>query len=137
MSLNILLILRQRIIRPVLEERLKSLNDPSFKPPPDLIQLVIDGTKNGEGRTLDYQVNAQIGTGRAALFTTGVTVFHLLYDLCIHPEYVEPLRQEVLELGNVPMNRVNVAKLTKMDSFIRECQRWSKFMLSTSKYILS
>ncbi|KAG4429208.1 hypothetical protein IFR05_015311 [Cadophora sp. M221] len=119
----------REIMRPVLEERLKSLNDPSFKPPPDLIQLVIDGTKNGVGRTLDYQVNAQIGTGRAALFTTGVTVFHLIYDLCMHPEYVEPLRQEVLELGNVQMNRVNVAKLVKMDSFIRECQRWSKFML--------
>jgi hypothetical protein len=56
-------------VRPVLEQRLKNLRDSSFKPPPDLIQLVIDGTKNDEGRTLDYQVNAQIGTGRAALLT--------------------------------------------------------------------
>jgi hypothetical protein len=121
-----------RLVRPILEQRLKDLQDPSFEAPPDLIQLVINGAKNGEGRSLEYQVNAQIGTGRAALFTTGVTVFHLIYDLCIHPEYIEPLRQEVLELGNVPMNRVNVAKLVKMDSFIRECQRWSKFMLSMS-----
>jgi hypothetical protein len=107
------------------------MEDPSFKAPPDLIQLVIDGTKGGEGRDLDYQVNAQIGTGRAALFTTGVTVFHLLYDLATRSEYIEPLRQEVVALGDVAMNRANVAKLTKMDSFIRECQRFSKFMLGT------
>jgi hypothetical protein len=106
------------------------MEDPAFKPPPDLIQVVIDGTENGKGRSVDYQLNAQIGTGRAALFTTGITVFHLLYDLTIHPEYIEPIRQEVLALGDIPFNRVNVAKLVKMDSFIRECQRWSKFMLS-------
>jgi hypothetical protein len=115
----------------VLQKRLKDMEDPSFKSPPDLIQLVIDGIKGGQGRSIDYQIDAQIGTGRAALFTTGVTVFHLLYDLTIHPEYIEPLRQEVLALGEVPMNRLNVAKLTKMDSFIRECQRFSKFMLGT------
>lgn len=118
------------LIRPVLDQRLKNLQDPDFKAPPDLMQLVIDGWKDGKGRTLEQQVHTQIGTGRAALFTTGVTVFHLIYDLATHPEYIEPLREEVIALGGVPMNRANVAKLVKLDSFIRECQRWSKFMLS-------
>ncbi|KEY74423.1 hypothetical protein S7711_04463, partial [Stachybotrys chartarum IBT 7711] len=104
---------------PVLDKRLKEMEDPDFKSPPDLIQLVIDGTK-GQGRSLDYQVNAQFGTGRAALFTTGLTVTHLLYDLVMHPEYIEVLREEVLSLGPVNMSRVNVAKLERMDSFIRE-----------------
>jgi len=118
----------KKLLKPILEKRLEDMKSEKFEPPADLIQLVIDGTK-GEGRNLDYQVNAQIGTGRAALFTTGVTVAHLLYDLATRPEYIEPLRQEVLELGPVKMNRANVAKLKKMDSFIRECQRWNKFML--------
>jgi len=118
----------KKLLKPILEKRLEDMKSEKFEPPADLIQLVIDGTK-GEGRNLDYQVNAQIGTGRAALFTTGVTVTHLLYDLATRPEYIEPLRQEVLELGPVKMNRANVAKLKKMDSFIRECQRWNKFML--------
>ena len=95
------------------------------------MQLVLDATKKGgEGRSLDYQVNAIIGTGRAALFTTGITIYHLVYDLATHPEYIEPLREEIRELGDVPMNRANVNKLSKMDSFIRESQRFSKFMLS-------
>jgi hypothetical protein len=108
------------------------MEDPSFKPSPDLIQLVIDGTPDGKGRSLEYQVEAQIGTGRAALFTTAGFVFHLLYDLCVRSEYIEPLRKEAMELGEVSMTRSNVAKLVKLDSFIREAQRFNKFMLGMS-----
>ncbi len=51
------------------------MESPDFEPPPDLMQFVLDAiTKTGEGRSLDYQVNAIIGTGRAALFTTGITI---------------------------------------------------------------
>lgn len=120
-----------RLFAPVLEARLKAMEQAGFKPPSDLIQLVIDGSPNGKGRSLDYQIEAQIGTGRAALFTTATTVFHILYDLCTRPEYIEPLRREALEVGEVTMTRANVAKLVKLDSFIREAQRFNKFMLGT------
>lgn len=123
------------LLKPILDQRLADMEKPDFKPPPDLIQLVIDGTK-GKGRSLDYQVNAQIGTGRASLFTTGVTISHLIYDLCAHPEFIEPLREEVLALGDAKMNRATVAKLEKMDSFIRECQRWNKFLLGKTRRTL-
>ena len=118
-----------------MEQRLKDLQDPDFKAPPDLIQLVIDGWKDGKGRTLEHQVQTQFGTGRAALFTTGITVYHLIYDLATHPEYIEPLREEIIGLGDAPMNRANVAKLTKLDIFIRECLRWIKFFLSMFIFI--
>lgn len=122
-------ILKHSLLRPILDERLEAMKDPKFKPPPDLIQLVIDGSPDGKGHSLDYQVNAQIGTGRAALFTTAVTVFHILYDLCVRPEYITILREEAQEVGEVPMTRPNVAKLAKLDSFIREAQRFNTFML--------
>ncbi|PLB36094.1 cytochrome P450 [Aspergillus candidus] len=118
-----------RLLAPILEQRLDDMKKPDFKTPPDLIQLVIDGSPDGKGRNLDYQVSAQVGTGRAALFTTATTVFHILYDLCIRPEYIEPLRKEALDVGEVSMTRANVAKLVKLDSFIREAQRFNKFML--------
>ncbi|KAE8387113.1 hypothetical protein BDV23DRAFT_186683 [Aspergillus alliaceus] len=72
------------------------MKDLKFKPPPDLIQLVIDGSPDGKGRSLDYQVSVQIGTGHAALFTTAVTVFHILYNLCVRLEYIAILREEAL-----------------------------------------
>lgn len=59
--------LRFSLLHPILEDRLEAMKDPKFKAPPDLIQLVIDGSPDGKGHSLDYQVNAQIGTGRAAL----------------------------------------------------------------------
>lgn len=119
-----------RLLSPILTQRLRDLNNPDFKPKPDLMQFVLDATaRTGEGRSLEYQVNAIIGTGRAALFTTSTTIFFLSYDLAIRPEYFEPLREEILNLGDVPYTRANVNKLTKLDSFMRECQRFSKFML--------
>lgn len=85
--------------------------------------------KGDQGKDVDFQIRAQVGTSRAALFTTSSTVTHLMYDLASRPEYIEPLREEVLALGDVPMTRQNVMKLRKMDSFIRECQRFALFML--------
>ncbi|KAF7513037.1 hypothetical protein GJ744_011303 [Endocarpon pusillum] len=120
----------KKLLTPILQKRLEQLEDPNFKPPVDLMQVVIDnGKKNGEGRDVDYQLNAIIGTGRAALFTASMTTFQTLYDLASRPEYIEPLRQEAAELGDAPLNRSNVGKLTKLDSFLRESQRWNMFML--------
>ena len=113
------------------------METPGWQPTPDLMQFVLDATKNtGEGRSLDYHINAIIGTGRAGLFTTGLTIYQLVYDLAVHPEYIAPLRQKFLELGDVPFTRANMNKLSKLDSFIRESQRWSKLMLGSDTPIV-
>jgi len=93
------------------------------------IQLVMDTVKGNRGKDDDFQITAQVGTSRAALFTTATTVTHLMYDLASRPEYIELLREEVLTLGDMLMNRANLMKLRKTDSFIRECQRFSLSML--------
>lgn len=118
-----------RILEPVIQKRLEDSKKPDFAPPDDLIQLVMDTIKGGQGKDVDFQITAQVVTSRAALFTTASTVSHLMYDLASRSEYIKPLGDEVIALGNVPMNRQNVAKLRKMDSFIRECQRFALFML--------
>lgn len=120
-----------RLLLPVLDERLKSMENPLFKPPTDLIQLLIDTNPQGIGRSIGHHTDAQINTGRAALFTTSISTFHLVYDLAAHPECIEPLRQELAELGDVAYSEYNVSKLVKLDSFIRECQRWSSLTMST------
>ena len=79
------------------------MEDPKWKPTPDPMQFVLDATpkkKTGEGRSLDYQVS---GTVRAALFTSGLTIYQLVYDLATHPEYVESLRQELVVLSFVTL----------------------------------
>ena len=114
----------------MLQKRLNDLQDPDFKPQMDLMQIIIDTSKkSGEGANLEYQLNAIIGTGRAALFTASMTIYHFLYDLAAHPEHIEPLREEIRQLGDVPMTRANVGRLSKMDSCLRESQRFNMFML--------
>ena len=112
------------------------MENPNWQPNPDLMQLVLDATtKTGEGRSLEYQVDAIIGTGRAPFFTTGLTIYQLVYDLAVHPEYIDSLRQEILGLGDVPFTRANMNKLSKLDSFIRESQSWRKNMQGKHKLI--
>lgn len=119
----------------MIQERLEASKKPDFVFKDDLIQLIMDTIKGGLGKDVDFQISAQVGTSRAALFTTASTITHLMYDLASRPEYIEPLRQEVLELGEKPMNRTNVGQLRKMDSFIRECQRFTMFMLGISSSV--
>ena len=117
------------MLEPVLQQRLKALKSDFINPSPDLIQLIIDDAPETTGRSIEYHTNAQINTGRAALFATATTAYQVFCHLVTHPEYVDPLRQEVLDLGDEPFNRVNLARLVKLDSFIRECQRWSSLIL--------
>lgn len=73
----------------------------------------------------------QLVLSLAAIHTTSITISHLLYDLAAYPEYVAPLRQELESViadnkavgGNGKLSKVELTKLWKMDSFIKESQR--------------
>jgi cytochrome P450 len=55
-------------------------------------------------------------------------VLHCLYDICAHPEYIGPLREEiesVLAEDNNQLTKKSMTKLRKLDSFIKESQRLS------------
>jgi hypothetical protein len=58
--------------------------------------------------------------------STIIAIAQVLFDLCAHPEYVEPLRQEALEvLRKGGYTKQALADMKKMDSFMRESQRLS------------
>ena len=101
-----------------------------FKAPSDLVQLIIDNIRSDRRRSLDYHIEVQIATGSAALHTTGATCLHVLYHLAKHPEYIDPIRGELEALSDFATNRSIANKLVKLDSFIRECQRWSSVVQS-------
>ena len=50
-----------------------------------------------------------------------------VFDLVAHPEYISPLRDEVKQVkafhGNA-WTKASIAKLVKMDSFMKESQRF-------------
>jgi Cytochrome P450 len=52
------------------------------------------------------------------------TVIRVLYRLLSHPEYIEPLREEVeAVVAEEGWTRAGMDKMRKLDSFLRETQR--------------
>lgn len=117
--------LADSLISPVLSERSV---DPDKKRV-DLIQWMLD---NKEHRTLKTLSHINLHVAFAAIHTSAVAVTHILYDLCAMPEYVEPLREEIkkaLEEEGGP-NKKAFLKMSKLDSFMRESQRFNPLLLS-------
>lgn len=67
----------------------------------------------------------------ASIHTSVMTVFYALFDLLRYPEYIEPLREEIIALvkedgddGVQNLSKHDLNLLEKMDSFLAESQRF-------------
>jgi cytochrome P450 len=68
--------------------------------------------------------NLQMLTATAAIHTTRLAIIHALYDLAARPEYIEPLRREILEVTRDGiLRKQNLTQMKKLDSFMKESQR--------------
>lgn len=116
----------------VTARREAELNDPDYQKPEDLLQWMMDDAEGWESDPNSLALR-QLVVNLAALHTTSMATTHAVYDLCAHPEYFEPLRQELVEVlradGGWQKDTLN--KLRKLDSFVKESQRWSPASLST------
>ena len=116
--------LAEELIIPMLQER-----GQSRKPSIDLLQWMLD---NAEGRPLSTLSAINLHVAFAAIHTSAVAVTHIIYDLCAMPEYVEPLREEIREAlaeEHGPSKKAFL-KMPKLDSFMRESQRFNPLLLS-------
>ncbi|KAF2157929.1 cytochrome P450 [Myriangium duriaei CBS 260.36] len=77
------------------------------------------------GRSMNY-VHCQLSISLAAIHTTSETLTRAILDMCAHPEIVQPLREEVIQvLGKDGWAKTSLYKLKLMDSFLKESQRTS------------
>ena len=115
------------IIRKRREAEEKGLEDQN---PNDFLQWMMDGASHEESHP-DKLAHRQLIVFLAAAHTTIITGAQVMYDLCAMPEYVEPLRAEISgvlkEEGG--WNPTVLNKMWKMDSFLRESQRFSPLSL--------
>ncbi|EJF57560.1 cytochrome P450 [Dichomitus squalens LYAD-421 SS1] len=67
-----------------------------------------------------------------AIHTTGNSLTHALYDLASMPEYIQPLREEIdLIVATEGWTKNALAKMWKLDSFVKESQRINGVVLTT------
>ncbi|GAP89753.1 putative cytochrome p450 [Rosellinia necatrix] len=128
----------ERIIGPeVRARREKEANDLDYVKPHDLLQWMMDDAVDWETDPENLALR-QLVVNLAALHTTSMATTHAVYDLCAYPEYIQPLREEIIEVlrADGGWQRNTLSKLRKLDSFIKETQRWSPAsLMSFNRYL--
>lgn len=117
----------RRIILPIIQKRAElQAKGQGAKLPNDMITWIMEQeTSDGRPLPLGKQTELQLSASLAAIHTTTLTTTNFLYDLVARPEYFEPLRQEIDTVWNETggLDKTSMAKLVKLDSFLKESQR--------------
>ncbi|KAH7304696.1 putative cytochrome P450 [Stachybotrys elegans] len=116
----------KRLITPmVLERRSNEANFASYEKPKDMLQWMMDGAQNDYEKDTATLSHLQLLLSLASIHTTTMACAHSIYDLCAHPEFFEPLREEISSvLSSSDINqKQTLQKLVKVDSLIKESQR--------------
>lgn len=125
----------KKILRPIIQERvgaLSSLGEKDDKPL-DLLQYMIESAE-GDDREPERLAHLELLANLVGIHTTSGAITHAILDLCQYPEYVQILREEVEEVlrEDDGWQRNSYNKLHRMDSFLKESQRFSPAGLCAS-----
>ncbi|KAH9975530.1 cytochrome P450 [Lactifluus volemus] len=113
-------------IRPMVEERfakMKEFGEDWDDKPNDMLMWLMSEAKGVE-RSLEGLARRLLRINFASIHTTSLTFIQVLYRLLLHPEYIQPLREEVeAVVAEEGWTKAGMDKMYKIDSFIRETQR--------------
>ncbi|KAF9761122.1 hypothetical protein IL306_003955 [Fusarium sp. DS 682] len=133
----------QRVIVPILHEREKAAAagwpESNGKPPADFLQWMLDAAV-GDEKQKSFIAQIQLKLSFAAIHTSAAAPTQLLYDLCSLPEHIEGLRGEIDEArasGGGELNKRTLLKLEKLDSLMKEAQRFNPLLLITFERIVT
>ncbi|KAI1084603.1 cytochrome P450 [Whalleya microplaca] len=121
----------EKVVRAMMEEK-KAQKLAPLSNPPSVFDYI-----NAEGQHLDdlrLQMDIQLPLCAASIHTTTTTIVQCLFDLSAHPQYIAELRDEalqVLKINNGSLTKPALVALEKLDSFIKEVQRFCSPDLTT------
>jgi len=114
------------LIEPMVKERfakMEELGGTWDDAPNDMLMWFMNEAKGVE-RSPEGLARRLLGSNFAAIHTTSMTFTHAFYHLLSHPEYIEPLRQEVeAVIEEEGWTRAGIDRMQKLDSFVRETLR--------------
>lgn len=115
------------MLKPIFEQRLRDMEtSTSEDAPDDMIQWLIDTLPEEDKGDLQTQAELQLILAAASIHTTNNLLCECISDLATYPEFQDELREEayqVLEVEGGWARKESMAKLKKLDSFMREVQR--------------
>ncbi|CAI0645609.1 unnamed protein product [Colletotrichum noveboracense] len=103
----------------------------------DLLYWMAEQAK-GEEKDLKFLASILLKVSFAAIHTSAAAPAQLIYDLCERPEIIEPLRQEVINCTGSDgfIDKSGFLKMNKMDSFMKESQRFNPLLLITFERVV-
>lgn len=121
----------EKLIRKLIDDHgaraTQKANDPYTHNQNEMASLLDWMIENAQGKEAEpHRLAArQLILTLASIHTTSMALAHALFDLCAHPEYFEPLREELLMVLEQPggLSKRNLEQLHKMESFLAESQR--------------
>ena len=95
----------------------------------NLLSWMIEIASEAEGDAASL-AHLEVVMSLASIHTSQMNAVHVLYDLVARPEYFEPIRAEIKEISKedgewVKWGKSSFTKLRKLDSFMRESQRFN------------
>jgi len=113
---------------PVIEQRLQAFAEHGRdypNKPNDILSWLIDNADDPEQSTVKSLVLRLLFLSFPAIHTSSSSFLYALYHLAAHPEYVQPLRDEVEKtIREARWSKASLDKMHKLDSFLRESQRF-------------
>ncbi|CAK7220709.1 hypothetical protein SBRCBS47491_004279 [Sporothrix bragantina] len=116
------------MLQPIMEERLRDMDIPGYEKPDDLIQWLLDTLPASERHDFQAQTELQLVLSAASIHTTNNLLADCMFDLAAYPDVQRELRAEALEVlhnEEAWARKDSMVRLKKMDSFIKEVQRFS------------
>ncbi|KAI5987613.1 cytochrome P450 [Pisolithus albus] len=114
-----------RHLAPIITDRLKHMKEYGKKwndKPEDFLQWCLD---EGKETSADLIAARMFAVDFAAIHTSSNTSAQTLCYLAANPQYIQPLREEVQTIiGKEGWTKEALAKLSKIDGFLKETQRF-------------
>jgi len=112
------------IVKRRLEHRAAGDSRPEAKPA-DCMQWLIDTSPRKDPWSAARMVGEIMAVWFGSVHQLAMTTTYAIEDLCLHPEYVEPLQYEIRQQSIPARTSRNMESLPLLDSFVKESIRHS------------
>ncbi|KAL4890149.1 cytochrome P450 [Aspergillus ambiguus] len=117
------------VIPTIAVRRAAEASDPMYQKPDDFLQWMMDVAANDIDRNPRNIAQSMLVVASVGMMhTSTMLTTHALYDILTHPEYLEPLREEIKQThldGWTNSTTMAFANQSKLDSLLRETLRFN------------